>query len=135
MKKVFLIIFLGNLMFFPLFSLAAGLVPCGGPGEPACQFCHFFVMLDEIIDFVLFTLVPPIAVLMLAIGGAMFIFAYFSGGEQTLSQAKKLITSVFLGLVIIFAAWILINLFFQIIGVAEWTTLQTGWFRINCPNP
>jgi len=122
-------------MFFPLFSLAAGLVPCGGPGEPACQFCHFFVMLDEIIDFVLFTLVPPIAVLMLAIGGAMFIFAYFSGGEQTLSQAKKLITSVFLGLVIIFAAWILINLFFQIIGVAEWTTLQTGWFRINCPNP
>ena len=130
-----------------------GLVPCGKDvyvagswengkcvgGTPTfirCQFCHFFVMLDEIIDFVLFKLVPSIAILMLVIGGVMFIFGYFAGGGEgepkLFSQAKKLITSVFIGLIIMFAAWLIINLFFQFIGVAEWTGLQQGWFQINC---
>ena len=164
MKKIFLIILLGSLLF-PLMGLAGtykadstdvcyeGLVPCGKDvyvagswengkcveGTPTfirCQFCHFFVMLDEIIDFVLFKLVPSIAILMLVIGGVMFIFGYFAGGGEgepkLFSQAKKLITSVFIGLIIMFAAWLIINLFFQFIGVAEWTGLQQGWFQINC---
>ncbi len=136
-----------------------GVVPCGKPvnlnGELSdgdlvggtccmmpCTFCHLFVMLDGIIDFVLFKLVPPIAILMLVIGGVMFMFAYFggaevipgggAGGPKMLGQAKKLITSVVIGLIIIFAAWIIIDLFFSLIGVAEWTGLQEGWFTINC---
>ena len=171
MKKIFLIIFLGSLLF-PLISSAGtyiaddadvcyeGLVPCGkevyigGSWEDGkcvggvltfirCQFCHFFVMLDGAIDFVLFKIVPPIAILMLVIGGVMFMFAYFggaemlpgggAGGPKMLSQAKKLITSVVIGLIIIFAAWIIIDLFFSLIGVAEWTGLQEGWFSIQCP--
>lgn len=170
MKKIFLIIFLGSLLF-PLIASAGtyiaddtdvcyeGLVPCGKevyiggswedgkcvggiPKFTRCQFCHFFVMLDEIIDFVLFKLVPPIAILMLVIGGVMFMFAHFggaemlpgggAGGPKMLGQAKKLITSVVIGLIIIFAAWIIIDLFFSLIGVAEWTGLQEGWFRIKC---
>lgn len=143
-----------------------GIVPCGKPvclgGEiltdgtlscpeggnsgcclTPCTFCHFFVMANGAINFVLFKLVPPIAILMLVIGGAMFMFAYFAGAEllpsgekggpKMLGQAKKLITSVFLGLIIMFAAWIFINLFFQVIGVEEWTGLQAGWFRVDCP--
>jgi hypothetical protein len=165
MKKIFLIIFLGILLF-PFISSAGsyiadhtdvcyeGLVPCGKEvqvggswvegkcigGTPTfirCQFCHFFVMLDEIIDFVLFKIVPPLAILMLVIGGVMFILGYFAGGGEgepkMFNQGKKLITSVFIGLIIIFAAWIIINLFFQFIGVAEWTGLQQGWFKIDCP--
>lgn len=169
-KKIFLIIFLGGLLF-PLISLAGtyiagdadicyeGLVPCGKEvyvggswedgkcigGVPTfirCQFCHFFVMLDGAIDFVLFKLVPPIAILMLVIGGVMFMFAHLggaemlpgggAGGPKMLGQAKKVITSVVIGLIIIFAAWIIIDLFFSLIGVAEWTGLQEGWFTINC---
>ncbi len=160
MKKIFLIIFLGMLLL-PSISLAynaygnviyKGIVPCGKPvnlggtltGDTLsggdccltpCTFCHFFVMAKGAIDFVLFKLVPPIAILMLVIGGAMFMVASFSewGGPVTLGQAKKLITSVVIGLIIIFASWILINLFFQVIGVGEWTGLQTGWFNVACP--
>ncbi len=136
-----------------------GLVPCGkevsmgGSWENGqcvggtaidapCTFCHFFVMLDGIFDFILFQLVPPLAVLMLAIGGIMYIMAYFSeaetlvggakGGPKMLSQAKKLITSVILGLIIIYAGWLLVDLFFDVIGVAEWTGLNQGWFSIQC---
>jgi len=178
MKKIFLIIFLGSLLF-PLISSAGtyiadgtdvcyeGLVPCGKEvyvggswedgkcvgGIPTfirCQFCHFFVMLNEIINFVLLKLVFPIAVLMLVIGGVMFMFAYSggtemlpgggAGGPKMLGQAKKLMTSVVIGLVIIFAAWIIIGLFLQLIGLADWTTdiFQSWWtpgqqfFQINC---
>jgi len=110
--------------------------------EVPCTFCHLFVMLDGIFDFILFQLVPPLAVLMLAIGGIMYIIAYFSeaetlvggvkGGPKLLNQAKKLITSVVLGLVIIYAGWLLVDLFFDVIGVAEWTGLNEGWFSIQC---
>ena len=89
-KKIFLIILLGSLLL-PLTASAGsyqadgttvyyqGLIPCGkkvcingeydengicggDEKEFPCTFCHFFVMLDEIIDFVLFKLVPPIAI-------------------------------------------------------------------------
>ena len=107
-----------------------------------CTFCHLFVMLDGIFDFLLFQLVPVIAVLMLVIGGAMYIFAYFGaaeilpegakGGPALLGQAKKLMTSVVIGLIIIYAGWLVIDLFFDAIGVAEWTGLNSGWFSIKC---
>ncbi len=138
MKKIFLItLFVFTfLAFISSQSQAAGLVPCGGKGEPACQFCHFFVLFDNVIDFVLFTLVPPIAVLMLVIAGFMYIgavFEFLPTPIHTISQAKSIITSVVLSLVIIFVAWILVNTFFMFIGVASWTGLKGGWFSINCP--
>ncbi|OIO46644.1 MAG: hypothetical protein AUJ31_01340 [Parcubacteria group bacterium CG1_02_39_15] len=107
-----------------------------------CTFCHFFVMLDGIFDFVLFQLVPPLAVLMLAIGGIMYIMAQFggaevltgggSGGPKLLGQAKKLMTAVVMGLVIIYGGWLIVDLFFDTIGVADWTGLNQGWFSIKC---
>ena len=129
--QIFLLIIF-CLLFLPIISLAdVGLVPCGGPGQQECQFCHFFVMFRNIIDFVLFKLVPPVAVLMLAIGGFLFFFA--GGSPGTLARAKSIITSTIIGLVIIFAAWIIINTFFVVIGVADWTNLKEGWFKIDCP--
>jgi hypothetical protein len=164
MKKIFLIIFLGAFLLpsislaYNVYQTPSGvnviykgIVPCGKPVnlggtltdgilsggnccEMPCTFCHFFVMAKGIIDFVLFKIIPPIAILMLVIGGAMFMVASFSewGGPVTLSQAKKLITSVVIGLIIIFASWLIINLFFQVFGVGEWTGLQTGWFSVPC---
>jgi len=108
--------------------LAAGLVPCGGEGEPRCQLCHFFVLFKNVVDFLLTKIIPPLAVLMLAIGGFMYVFAYLSpsealaggkGGPALLSQAKKLIVSVIFGLLILFAAWIIVNTFFQLIGMGN----------------
>ena len=191
MKKIFLIIFFGSLLF-PLISLAGvyqaventiiydGLVPCGKevcllPGLPEdniekieeiekkkreykkiydpvtafqmactekngtwrlvhCQFCHFFVMFDGILDFVFFTLVPPIAVLMVVIGGVMFFAA--AGNPGMVTGAKKLLTSVVFGLIIIYGAWLLINSFFSIIGLSEFALEKIwpqGWFFVNCP--
>ncbi len=118
-------------------------MPCGGAGEPPCQLCHLFVMLDSVLDFIILRLTPIVAVLMLVISGVMFMVANFSGAEmlpggaqggpQLLSQAKKTLTAAAFGLVIIFSAWIIINTFLGFIGVNTWTGLESGWWQINCP--
>jgi len=151
-------------LFFPLVSLAAcpkglnsykaddtlicykGLVPCGkdpdalAPGESKevalpCQFCHLFVMFDGIVDFIL-KLVIIIAVLMLTIGGFMFIFA--GGNPGILTKAKSILTSVAIGLAIIFGAYLIIGTILQAIGLSDWTKeiYQNWWkegiFQIEC---
>ena len=111
-----------------------GLVPCGGPECP-CTLCDFFRMIERIIDFVLFKIVPALAVLMIAIGGFMYIVAYVGlaeGGPEMLSRAKSLFKSVIIGLLIAYGAWLIINTFFWAIGVADWTGLEHGWWQINC---
>jgi len=129
-KKIALIVFLG--LFFLIFNSvqAAGLVPCGGPGEDVCTLCHFFVMLDNIIDFLLFRVVPVLGALMIAIGGVMYIIS--QGKPEMLSRVKNLFTAIIIGLVIIYGAWLIVNLFLTTIGVAEWTGLGT-WWEISCP--
>ena len=122
MKKIFLIFFLVSL-FLPFAQAeSAGLVPCGGPKEPACQFCHFFVMLGNIINFLLFYIVPPLAAVMIAIGGFMLIISHtgLAGGPEMISQAKSLFRAIVIGLLIIYGAWLIIDLFFSIIGVKPW---------------
>tara|TARA_Y100000310_G_C20585024_1_gene764941 strand:- start:401 stop:853 length:453 start_codon:yes stop_codon:yes gene_type:complete len=116
-----------------------GLVPCEAPHCP-CRLCDFFVMIERIVNFFLFKLVPALAVLMIVIAGFMYIVAYMGGavggdskkGPALLARAKQVLTSVVFGLFIVYGAWLLINLFFQIIGVSDWTGLQHGWWRINC---
>jgi len=156
MKRLILIIFL-FILFFSLIpaQTQAGLVPCGAAEDDPntrdidesqpCQLCHFFVMFERIIRFLLFDIVPPLAILMIVIGGVMFMFAHFGGGEilpggvkggpTLLGQAKRLMSSVIISLIIIYGAWVIINTFFQIIGVATWEgwSLKEGWWKIECP--
>jgi len=120
-------------LFFSLFSnsaTAAPLVPCGpGTVKGECELCDFFKLFDNIVKFVLRNLVPPIAALMLVIGGVMFFQA--AGNPAGVGKAKSLLTSVVIGLLIVYGAYLIISLFFTAIGVAEWTGLQ-NWFEYPC---
>ena len=120
-------------------DMKGGLVPCGrncdDPDTPEnecdpCTICHFFIMIDRWIDRALFLIVPPLAALMIAIGGGMYIFS--QGKPEMISQAKKLFTSVIIGLIIIYGAWVIVNTFLTAIGTAEWTGLEKGWWIIKC---
>ena len=130
MKNLLIAVISGSLIL-PLFSLAAGLVPCGGTDEDPCQLCHLFVLLDTIVDFVLFKIILPLATLLLVIGGILFIFN--AENPENVTKGKAILTSVVIGLIIIFAAWLIINSFVMLIGVSEWTGLREGWFQIECP--
>lgn len=127
---LFLIIFLFFLFLSPVF-IEARLVPCGGPGQPPCQICHLFVMLDRIIDFVLIRIVFPVATLLIVFSGGMYMLS--SGDSGKISQARSILTSTIVGLVIIFSSWLLVNTFMTGIGLADWVGPAGGWYRINCP--
>lgn len=109
----------------------AAIVPCGGEGDP-CKFCDLFVLLDNIFDFVLFELVPPIAVIAFIIGGVYFFMS--KGNPQSVTRANSILTTAVIGLLIIYGAYLVINLFFSAIGIAEgeFGTNIKNWFNYPC---
>lgn len=109
-----------------------GLVPCGTATCP-CELCDFFVMVQKIVNFILFTIVPAVAVLLVVIGGIFFILG--SGYDPSLiSKGKATLTSVVIGLLITYGSWVIVNLFFVTIGLAN-TDLSKRigqWFVFPC---
>ena len=142
--KIFAVVFLVVITLFliPDFVFAQrvgcppedALVPCGGP-TCACTLCDFFVMIQRIINFALTRIVPVIAALMIIIAGAMMVSAYAGqSGPEIISRAKRLLGALVIGLLIVYLAWIIVNMFLMSIGVAEWTGLR-NWWVIECQAP
>jgi len=122
----FVFLFLAN----QVLAICEGpLVPCGFGGDQ-CHFCHIFVLIDNIINFILTCLTPIAAGFMIIIGGIYLLIA--GGSPELFDKAKKVLTGAVIGLVVIFVAWVFLNTFFDYIGVAEWTGLGT-WWEIKCP--
>lgn len=116
----------------PSLPLASkGFIPCGDEGEPKCQICHAFVVLDRIADYAFAGVIFPLAALLLALGGILMVTG--AKNPQNIILGKNIIKGVVIGLTVIFTAWLFFNLFFTLIGVEEWTGLREGWFKVNCP--
>ena len=132
MKKLFplfAIAFLA-LALLPLSTNAAGLIPCGGINpdgtkQSDCGLCHIFVLGGNIINFFLypdfsglnkgFAPIPTIAIILIMAGGFLLMTA---GGDPTrLGKAKSVLTAVVIGLIIIYASWLLLNTLFSAIGI------------------
>ena len=123
--KLSLLSVLIGLFLFPIIAFSQSpLVPCSGPD---CKLCHIFVMFNNIVGFVLYTIVPPIAVLMLIIGGILF---YISVGDPKKTEtAKNLISSTIQGVLIIYFAWSIVIIVFTVMGAAQWSD---WWYTIRC---
>ena len=112
-----------------------GIVPCGrdydDPRTPwnerePCQFKHIFIMLKNILDFVLWRLGLIILVLLVIATGVIYYFSM--GAPQTMVKVKSLLKSAGTGYGIIFLAWIIINMLLAILGY-QW---ELGdWWQIS----
>ena len=146
MEKIFLVFFIILLFFSANLVIAGGrdcptkgLVPCGNVDTCPCEFCDFFVLFDNIIDFLLIpcalnsgaAIVPLLAALMIVVGGGMYILS--AGNPAMISRAKSLFIAVVIGLVVIYGAWIFVNTFLMLIGAADWEGFGRGWWKIPCP--
>ena len=100
-----------------------GLVPCGretnNPKTPwnerePCQIKHLFLSIKIIIDFLLFRVIPIILVLLTIATGVIF---YTSLGEiMTMARVISLWKAAGIGLIIVFFAWTIVNIFLHLIG-------------------
>ena len=121
-------------------ELQGGLVPCGRMCDDPCTaececapctLCHLFVLFKRIIDFLAKDVLFPLAVLMIVVGGVMFLTA--AGDPGRMGTAKKILTSVLIGLIIIFLAWLIVDTIIMFITKSG-SPLQ-NWKTINCPLP
>ncbi len=126
MKKVKTTIFL-FLLLLPILAGAQGLVPCGGPGQSPCGLCDLFQLFVNVINFVLFTLVPPLAAVFFVIAGFNF---YASGGDPSkVKKAQDILKSVIIGLVIIYSAHFAVSMVLNALNVVD-----VQWPDINVCN-
>ncbi len=108
-----------------------GLVPCGTPGCP-CTLCHFFQLLSNIVDFIYYGVAIPLAVLMITIGGFFMAVSYINpdAGGEGLTKARALFKNVAIGLFIVYGSWVILDLFFSIIGFVP--PGGGHWWQIDC---
>lgn len=86
--------------------MAAGLVPCGGPGEEACQACHV-VQLVSIVAKYLVMVLGIIAAIMIMVSGLRLVVSV--GDASAKAKAKSMISSLIIGYVIVLAGWLLVD--------------------------
>jgi len=130
-KKLIFALFVFATIAVPAVSYAA-LVPCGTEGNP-CTLCHFYILTQNIIDFLMWYIAPALAILIIAWGGFNILIA---GGDPGRKQAgRKAITAAIVGLLIVFGAWVVINeflLFFSGQGSGTATIFSNPWTDVTC---
>lgn len=99
------------LSFTPVF---AALVTCGNTAADPCTFDDFRVMINDVIHFVLFDIVPPIAVVTIVIAAINLMTS--SGDPGKLEQAKKTLIWIILGLAVVYGSWAIVKGFITALG-------------------
>ncbi len=107
-------------------AFAAGLVPCGGPGEPACNFCHLLLLGKNLIDLAI-QLSFAFAGLFIAWGA--FVIMTGGGSSSRVSEGKKIMETAIIGIVIVLGAWMIIGTTLQIL---TGSSSKLPWTEISC---
>ncbi|OGZ62525.1 MAG: hypothetical protein A3C58_01915 [Candidatus Staskawiczbacteria bacterium RIFCSPHIGHO2_02_FULL_34_10] len=99
-----------------------GLVPCGNAvnasSGPACrcELTHLFVLIVNVYNFIILYIATPLAGLLIVIGGVLLLVS--AGNPGLASMAKRIIWGAIIGVLLIFGAWLIINIVLQAIGYA-----------------
>jgi Type IV secretion system pilin len=113
---------LGVLLLSPLYALAAGtsffgpiVPPCTeyGGAVPICQACNAIQLVDNLLRFFI-SLAVMIAALMFSYAGYLYVSA--SSNKQNIDSAKKIFTNVFIGLILVLAAYLIIDLGLKVLS-------------------
>lgn len=84
----------------------AQFVPCGSDGQPQCSFCHFVVLGQNVLNWLFGIVFVIFGVVAVAAGFGLVT----SGGNQAkLDDAKKKLSNAFIGLLIVFSAWLIVD--------------------------
>ena len=82
------------------------LVPCGRQGKSDCNLCHFFELIQNIINLFV-SLIILIAPVILMFGGFMILSS--AGIPERVSYGKRVLTYAVIALLITFGGWMIIN--------------------------
>jgi uncharacterized membrane-anchored protein len=89
-------------LLLPLISFAQ-LVPC----DTNCSLIALAALINNIVDFFVINVAVPLGVLMFAVGGFIMMFAPASEGN--LKRGKDIMWNTFLGMAVVFTAWLIVK--------------------------
>lgn len=122
--KTFKILIISSLIFLisPSLVLAEGIVPdCGGNPCTYTDFIGPDGLVDNFINFIVFDLATPVAVVAILFAGLMYVFGATDPGKR--STAKKILWSAVIGLAIALSAYLIVQLLITGLGADEITTV------------
>ncbi len=124
MKKFIVYIFILSILITPVLVGAADLVPCGIKDPEVlklhpeyakdCQFGHLLLLINNVVNFILFRLAVPIAAIAFCYAGLQLLTS--GGSEEKMSQAKKVFGNVAIGLFFVAGAWLIVHTILTLLG-------------------
>jgi hypothetical protein len=115
-KKITISLLVFLILIVPVISLAytSGdpLVPCTDSGS--CDFDAFMTLINNVISFILYDMVIPIAAIMFAYAGFLLVTSAGSSGAKT--KMKSVFTNTVLGLIFAVGAFLIIRTILSILG-------------------
>lgn len=110
----------------PVVVLAAGLVPCGGAGEPVCQTCHLGQLAVTVFAWLVQAL--GVIVVMIIVFGGLRLGA--SVGDASAKQnVKRLISKAIFGYMLLLAAYMLVD---TLVKMMVTDSVYGVWNEIQC---
>ena len=133
---IFLILLLA--ISYMLFANAAqaqilkGIVPCGktsdiGTPNQTCTVCHLFVLIKNLIDFMLYVAAPLVTLAAIFIG---FQFLFSGGSPAKISDAKGKLRLLVIGIFWVFGSWLVISSILNFF--ADQKVFPWPWNKISC---
>lgn len=124
-KNILLIVFLGLFIFNISLAYGQGIVPsatgksCAGGDATYCgnyELNDFISLAINVSKWIL-GIVGSLALVMFIYGGVLFLIS--GGGSEKISQAKKIIVAAVIGLIIVFASFLIIKFVMGSMGL-DW---------------
>ena len=80
-----------------------------------CDFNYFMILINNIINFLLFVIATPLAALIICYAGWLYLSS--GGSSENISKAKKILLNLVIGYVIALAAWLIVKTILKTLGV------------------
>lgn len=133
---LFVFLFLGLLIYISPVEVFAqdptGLVPCDGTTENPCNSCQLVVLGENILQWLIGVMLVIFAI-MVAISG--FNLVTSGGNPQAKTEAKKKLTNSFVAIVIVLAAWLIVDtLMRSLLLGGEGQINGRPWSTLECIN-
>lgn len=81
----------------------------------SCNTCHLFELALNVLNFIWNPIAVVAAALMFTYGGIMMIVPSFGGSVAMYERGKKILANALIGLLIVFAAWLIIDTIIKVI--------------------
>ncbi len=106
-----------------------GIVPCGTSytGNTPCTVCHFYKLLQNIINFLLITSASLVTLMAIYVA---YLFFLSGGSSKMIEDAKKKSWLLVLGMVWVLVSWLVLDTI--IVMFANPEVFPTPWYQISC---